>query len=424
MLVSVVMSVYNCEEYIEETLDSILSQSMQDWECILIDDASTDHTWSIIQQYSDARIIATQNEKNMGLTHNLNVGINRAKGKYIIRIDGDDIAYSSRFQKQVAFMENHPEVVLSGCAMKSFGKFHNILKNDEMDEILRIKLMFNPVVFHPTFIIRKAVLDAQGIQYNESFLYAQDYSLLYQVIQYGKIANIPDVLMKYRVHDKQISIEKKSRQRECADVTREHMLNLLGIKLGREEKEYWLRYCAGERFFSEREKGIIAKIQDAIIVQNELKGLFDSRILREYLSKRLLSDLDENRTEAALKMSEKHLTLFLMMNQWVKIKQEGKKLEKYFLKKNYKEIAIYGMSYAGKTLLNDLKNSEIKIVYAIDKNIDNMDESIEIYASVDPTKHVDVIVITAVTYFEEIREQLKRNVKCSIISLEDVLYDM
>lgn len=425
MLVSVVISVYNCEEYIRETLDSILSQSMRDWECILIDDASTDNTWSIVQQYSDARIIAIKNEKNMGLTHNLNEGIARAKGKYIIRIDGDDIAYSSRFQKQVAFMEDHPEVVLSGCSMKSFGKCQNVLKNDEMDEVLRVKLLFNSVIFHPSFIIRKEVLDTYGIRYNESLLYAQDYNLLYRVIQYGKIANIPDVLMKYRVHDKQISIEKNNKQRECADVTRELMLKLLDIRLDEEEKKCWFHYCVDSCWiFSEKEKIILSKIQNTIVVQNEQKGLFDCRLLKACLDRRLVRGLDDSSIKSVREMSEKHLMLFLLMNQWVKIKQEGKSLEKYLWDKNYIEIAIYGMSYAGKTLLNDLKNSRIKVVYAIDGNIENRDENIEICSTVDPIRLVDAIVITAVFHFEEISERLKRSINCPVISLEDILYDM
>lgn len=123
-------------------------------------------------------------------------------------------------------------------------------------------------------------------------------------------------------------------------------------------------------------------------------------------------------------LSDKHLALFLMMNQWVKIKQEGKNLVSYFENNGYKHIAIYGMSYAGKTLVNELKDSEIQIEYGIDQRADNIYSDIQIVTLEDTLIGVDAIVVTAITYFEDIQAKLSNKVECPIISLEDILYEM
>lgn len=124
------------------------------------------------------------------------------------------------------------------------------------------------------------------------------------------------------------------------------------------------------------------------------------------------------------KISNKHLTLFLMMNQWVKVKQEGKNLKEYFKKKGYKNIAIYGMSYVGETLLEELKNTDIHIAYGIDKNADSIYEDVNVISPDNKFQDVDVIVVTAITFFDEIEEILSKKINCPIISLEDILYEI
>lgn len=129
-------------------------------------------------------------------------------------------------------------------------------------------------------------------------------------------------------------------------------------------------------------------------------------------------------TDKAQAMSEKHLALFLMMNQWVKVKQEGKNLSTYFSDNDYKKIAIYGMSYAGETLLEELRDSEVEVVYGIDKNADGIYADVDIVSLDDDLENVDAIVVTAITFFDEIEEKLSQKVNCPIISLEDVLYEI
>lgn len=122
--------------------------------------------------------------------------------------------------------------------------------------------------------------------------------------------------------------------------------------------------------------------------------------------------------------ADKFYALFMLMNQWVKVKQEGKKISEYFEKRGYRNIAIYGMSTVGETLLSELKGTNTKVMYGIDKNATSLYSDIEIVSPLENLEQVDVIVITAITFFDEIREELRRKVDCDIISLKDVIYEI
>ena len=134
-----------------------------------------------------------------------------------------------------------------------------------------------------------------------------------------------------------------------------------------------------------------------------------------------IADKETNRIKS---MSDKHFALFLMMNQWVKVKQEGKNLSSYFTKNGYRKIAIYGMSYAGETLLEELKNSDITVSYGIDNNSDAIYADVDIVSMEDALGDVDAIVVTAITYFDEIADELSKKVSCPIISLDTILYEV
>ena len=123
-------------------------------------------------------------------------------------------------------------------------------------------------------------------------------------------------------------------------------------------------------------------------------------------------------------MSDKHFALFQMMNQWVKVKQEGKNLALYFEKNEYKKIAIYGMSYAGETLVDELKDSSVTIAYGIDKNADSIYADIDVFSVDADLAPVDAVVVTAITFFDQIEEKLSEKLDCPIISLEDILYEI
>lgn len=126
----------------------------------------------------------------------------------------------------------------------------------------------------------------------------------------------------------------------------------------------------------------------------------------------------------AWKYSDKHLSLFLMMNQWVQVKQEGKNLAVYFERCGYTRIAVYGMSYAGETLLNELKNTGIQVLYGMDQNAKDIYADIDMLTIDDTLPSVDAVVVTAITYFDEVKEKLQEKLDCPVISLEDILYEI
>lgn len=138
----------------------------------------------------------------------------------------------------------------------------------------------------------------------------------------------------------------------------------------------------------------------------------------------LTGKVKEESLKQANHYGNKHLEMFLMMNQWVKVKQEGGNLASFFEKNNYKKIAIYGMGYAGETLVEELKGSDIEIAYGIDQKADSIFADINVVFPDNPLDDVDAIVVTAITFFDEIEERLSKKVDCPILSLEDVLYEM
>ena len=136
----------------------------------------------------------------------------------------------------------------------------------------------------------------------------------------------------------------------------------------------------------------------------------------------IVKRMSGKRYQKISEMSDKHLELFLMMTQWVRIKQEGKNLSQYLKKNGFHRIAIYGMSYAGETLLTELKETETEVIYGIDRNADVIYTSIDVFSMEDNLKEVDAVVVTTITYFEEIKNGLGGKLKCPIISLKDIIF--
>ncbi len=216
-LVSVVMPAYNAEKYIPEAIESILNQTFQDFEFIIIDDGSTDRTWEIIQEYAkmDGRIISVRNEKNLKICKTLNKGVGLSKGIYIARMDSDDWSCPDRFEKQVEFMEKHEDVVVSGGYVEVTDENLSTLylkKYPTLDKDIRKKMfIYNPFT-HPCVIFRSEIIKSEDPIYNHDFYDAEDYDLYFRLGKKGKLANINKVLLKYRVSSGSVSYKRHARQ--------------------------------------------------------------------------------------------------------------------------------------------------------------------------------------------------------------------
>lgn len=212
-LISVVMPVYNGGKYLREAIDSILNQTYQNFEFLIINDGSTDETDEIIRSYTDARIVYLQNDKNRGLVYTLNYGISVAKGEYIARMDADDISESIRFERQIEVFLNDPEIGLCGTWAKVIGS--NLLLKVESDyEEIKCKLLFTNQFVHSSVIFRKEHLDKFGLFYEEKNFPAEDYALWINTSEKIKMFNLRECLLQYRVHPSQISTASSLRQKQ------------------------------------------------------------------------------------------------------------------------------------------------------------------------------------------------------------------
>lgn len=228
--VSVVMPVYNGGPFLKAAIESILNQTYKDFELILINDGSSDDSARIISSFNDGRIVSVTHEQNKGLIYSLNEGISLSRGKYIVRMDADDISLEDRFQKQVAFMEAHPQIGVAGTEYYSFSeiKLKKIYAYTE-PEILKSMLIFKSCLCHPSVIIRKSVLTENNIRYDERYKHAEDYDLWVQLSKVTKLSNVKGLLLKYRSHDQQVSISHTGIQKDNGYIIRENYLRELGF---------------------------------------------------------------------------------------------------------------------------------------------------------------------------------------------------
>ena len=198
--ISVTMSVYNSELFLREAVDSILNHIFTDFEFFIIDDCSKDSFLIILEEYSkkDNRIILLKNSVNLGIPKSVNKMINIAKGKYIIRMDSDDISLPERFERQYEFMERNPDIGVCGSNIRYFGNINQITSHPMEHNEIKVELLFKCVMMQPSLIIRKSVIDENNFRYNEDYKIGEDYELWTRMINYTKFANIKEVLVNYR----------------------------------------------------------------------------------------------------------------------------------------------------------------------------------------------------------------------------------
>lgn len=196
------MAAYNAANTIRESIDSTLQQTFHDFELIIINDGSTDNTEAIIQSYSDVRIKYLANEKNIGLPCCLNRAISVAHGTYIARMDADDIMHPKRLSIQYAYMEAHPDIDIVGSDYRMFDETSHTKRRymPRSYDMIKSEMLYNSPFCHPAAMLRKRLFN--DFQYDESFRYCQDYELWTRLLPYVRGANIPKVLLYYRInHD-------------------------------------------------------------------------------------------------------------------------------------------------------------------------------------------------------------------------------
>lgn len=237
--ISVLMPAYNCESTIVEAIESILKQTFDDFELIIINDGSTDKTLEKIKQFSDRRIKIINNEHNFGIIKSLNIGLSVALGEYIARMDSDDISMPNRLEKQIKYLDTHKDTILLGTGRMIFGEGIKSNKQSypESDEDIRAYAFIANPFIHPALMFRRTVIDS-GIVYKKEYKYIEDYKLILDVMSLGKVHNLPEVLIKYRLSLQQISsvnqFEQQKRNRQLRIETTNKFLQKYSLAISDE----------------------------------------------------------------------------------------------------------------------------------------------------------------------------------------------
>ena len=257
--VSVLMPVYNTAPYLREAMDSMLSQTFSDFELIVLNDCSPDNAEELLDTYDDPRIVRYRGEKNAGLSNVLNVGIGLARGKYIARMDSDDISLPNRLQVQVDYLETHPEIDLVSVGMQLFGAKEEVWIREQNPEKVKINALFHSPVLHASSVWRKDSFEKHGLLFRQEMVPAEDYDLWTRALLKGlKLVNLPDVLYKYRMHPSQATLQTDKTSAKSREVQQEYLHSALP-SLSNENREafpekLWPVFFANlkDRFFDKK----------------------------------------------------------------------------------------------------------------------------------------------------------------------------
>jgi glycosyltransferase involved in cell wall biosynthesis len=230
-LVTVLMPVHNSEAFVVDAIESILGQTFRDFEFLIIDDGSTDRSVEIVEGYADSRIRLVCNDHQLELVRTLNRGLDLAQGKYVARMDADDISLPERLERQVDFMETNPDVGICGTWLVTMGdREGGIWSYPEGAEEIRCRLLFHAPIGHPTVCMRREMLVRHGLRFDEGYPHAEDYEFWIRASGAFPLANLDSVLLRHRIHAG--SVSQKYRGAQEANVKRIHRerLGRLGLK--------------------------------------------------------------------------------------------------------------------------------------------------------------------------------------------------
>ena len=233
--ISVILPTYNDADYLKRAVDSILEQTFRDFELIVIDDGSTDGTQKVLDEYRDSRIVRLKNNTNKGLIFSLNRGLGKAKGKYIARMDADDISYSKRLERQYQYMEENEGITLCGCDYLVGGHGYDkerAIRLPRASEELYVRLLHTSPLAHSTWMLRAS--DVQGIvYYDKKYFLAEDYQYVLELKKRNlKIGCVNEILQYYE--DRENSVSKREYASNTYYEVRKNVLSEVGVSFSTE----------------------------------------------------------------------------------------------------------------------------------------------------------------------------------------------
>ena len=293
--ISVVMPVYNAAKYLSAAIESILSQTYNNFEFIICYDESDDDSFEIIKKFQlkEDRIIVSSG-KNRGLIAALNDGLKLSKGKYIARMDADDISLNNRLEEQVYFMDTNPEIGVCGTWIETFGEVKRKYVNffPPSDDGLKVRLLFSVPFAHPSVMVRSKLINEHHLYYNKNYETVEDYKFWLDFSNHTKFGVIPKVLVKYRHLDSSLS---KTADKD--NVTRflavkkvfDEVLEKLNIE--NSESENWLHFTIGasERICRQNiALGDLDRYINKLLKANQKSEVYDQKHLKQFLARKFL----------------------------------------------------------------------------------------------------------------------------------------
>lgn len=278
------MPAYNAEKYIGEAIESILNQTFQDFELIIIDDGSTDNTFQLIKAIRSEKIVLLQTPQNSGASASRNLGISVARGEYIAFLDADDWAYPQRLQKQVDFLDKNPQIGLVGTwteIVDESGKFIDEFVSEIPQNQIAPRLLFHNCFATSSVALRK---EFAAYQFDNTYLLAEDYELWLRLVTKTQLGIIKEKLIKYLAHSQGISKLQKEKMKQNVLRILLNGLGMLGIKPT--EKEIILHtqiahldFEASKNFLIDANQWLL-KLKEA----NKNKNIFSSKDMNELLA--------------------------------------------------------------------------------------------------------------------------------------------
>ena len=300
--ITVLMPVYNAERFLSEAIDSILHQTLTNFEFLIIDDGSTDNSLKIINSYRDQRIILVRNGTNLGITASLNKGIELAKGHLIARMDADDISYPDRLQKQYDYLNQHPDCAMVSTLARVITEDKQTVYIDKTNSnYYYYNLTFCSPIYHSSVMYRKTAVQDVGMY---TVPYSEDFELFWLLSRKYKIYNLPEVLLDYR--DNTQSLHQVTKRNEYAEAAFNQTTRNL-------------QYYAGENYTVL--KDFVNCFQydvEPLLKQNKIGSIVKWLRELEFITERIINTENVNREiksirEAAL--YKRRFTLSLILKQ-------------------------------------------------------------------------------------------------------------
>lgn len=301
--VSIVMAACATNQsFFAEAVQSSLSQTHPAHELVIVDDGLSEENRGYLADLKDPRLRIIRNESNMGQSRSVNRAFSQIDSEFIVRMDADDVMLPDRIELEVAFMRAHPSVVAAGALARRTNDGRLIPRRYPDADSLEMGLLFSCDMVHPTMVIRTDAV-RNGLRYDEDVLYAQDYMFWCDALSMGDIAQIPAEVLKYRVHQGQISKSKLEDQTRFANVARQRMLSRAGIDLEEGEVGLLSRLVVGGDFLSPNETDflvdrLLKRARDAL---SEEDLLLFKRELSFRVFKNGLREISHGNTISAIK---------------------------------------------------------------------------------------------------------------------------